>query len=203
MTPTILYARLGNTTELKCSVHYRGYAWSSINIAQQNKSGSFLLLNVSSNGNVESKTTRINGSVTKDDDYINVTVSFDASPGSGVCELNQTYSCDIQLIDSSIGTIAANSTLILESKYTLHWLNLKWRYNLLFDIMSFVWRDVQQMIRMFFYIVFVRTKISFDHEHALHKDVWQFQFQWQTCRYTYNLSINMVCRTGLIVQQTQ
>lgn len=164
MTPTVLYASLGNTTELKCSVHYRGYAWSSINIAQQNKSGSFLLLNVSSNGNVESKTTRINGSVTKDDDYINVTVSFDASPGSGVCELNQTYSCDIQLIDSSIGTIAANSTLILESKYTLHWLNLEWRYNLLFDIMSFVWRDVQQMIRMFFYIVFVRTKISLDHE---------------------------------------
>lgn len=125
MTPTVLYARLGNTTELKCSVHYRGYAWSSINIAQQNKSGSFLLLNVSSDGNVESKTTRINGSVTKDDDYINVTVSFDVSPGSGVCELNQTYSCDIQLIDSSIGTIAANSTLILESKYTLYCLNLK------------------------------------------------------------------------------
>lgn len=164
MTPTILYARLGNTTELKCSVHYRGYAWSSINIAQQNKSGSFLLLNVSSNGNVESETTRISGSVTKDDDYINVTVSFDASPGSGVCELNQTYSCDIQLIDSSIGTIAANSTLILESKYTLHWLNLEWRYNLLFDIMSFVWRDVQQMIRMLFFMVFVRTKISLDHE---------------------------------------
>lgn len=164
MTPTVLYASLGNTTELRCSVHYRGYAWSSINIAQQNKSGSFLLLNVSSNGNVESKTTRINGSVTKDDDYINVTVSFDASPGSGVCDLNQTYSCDIQLIDSSIGTIAANSTLILESKYTLHWLNLEWRYNLLFDIMSFVWRDVQQMIRMFFFLVFVRTKISLDHE---------------------------------------
>lgn len=164
MTPTVLYASLGNTTELKCSVHYRGYAWSSINIAQQNKSGSFLLLNVSSNGNVESKTTRINGSVTKDDDYINVTVSFDASPGSGVCDLNQTYSCDIQLIDSSIGTIAANSTLILESRYTLHWLNLEWRYNLLFDIMSFVWRDVQQMIRMFFFLVFVRTKISLDHE---------------------------------------
>nr|XP_034330499.1 uncharacterized protein LOC117690400 [Crassostrea gigas] len=98
--------------------HYRGYAWSSINIAQQNKSGSFLLLNVSSNGNVESETTRISGSVTKDDDYINVTVSFDASPGSGVCELNQTYSCDIQLIDSSIGTIAANSTLILEIPVT-------------------------------------------------------------------------------------
>lgn len=164
MTPTVLYASLGNTTELKCSVHYRGYAWSSINIAQQNKSGSFLLLNVSSNGNVESKTTRINGSVTKDDDYINVTVSFDASPGLGVCDLNQTYSCDIQLIDSSIGTIAANSTLILESRYTLHWLNLKWRYSLLFDIMSFVWRDVQQMIRMFFFMVFVRTKISLDHE---------------------------------------
>lgn len=164
MTPTVLYASLGNTTELKCSVHYRGYAWSSINIAQQNKSGSFLLLNVSSNGNVESKTTRINGSVTKDDDYINVTVSFDASPGSGVCDLNQTYSCDIQLIDSSIGTIAANSTLILESRYTLHWLNLKWRCSLLFDIMSFVWRDVQQMIRMFFFLVFVRTKISLDHE---------------------------------------
>lgn len=120
MTPTVLHARLGNTTELKCSIHYRGYAWSALNIVQQNTSGSVLLLNVSSNGNVEAKTARINGSVTKDDDYINVTVSFDMNPGTGVCELNQTYSCDIQLIDSSIGTIAANSTLTLESKYSLH-----------------------------------------------------------------------------------
>lgn len=119
-TPTVLYARLDNTTELKCSIHYRGYEWSAVNIVQQTSSGSVLLLNISSNGNVESKTARINGSVTKDDDYINVTVSFDASPGLGVCELNQTYSCDIQLIDSSIATIAANSTLILESKYSLH-----------------------------------------------------------------------------------
>lgn len=119
-TPTVLFARLDNRTELKCSIHYRGYAWSAVNIVQKNSSGSVLLLNIFSNGNVESKTTRINGSVTQDDDYINVTVSFDASPGSGVCELNQTYSCDIQLIDSSIGTIAANSTLILESKYALH-----------------------------------------------------------------------------------
>lgn len=119
MTPMTLYARLGNTSELTCSVYYRGYAWSTVNILQQNTSGSVLLLNVSKDGEVESKNARINGSVTISEDYINVTVSFDISPGSGVCELNQTYSCDIQLLDTSISTTAANSTLILESKCTL------------------------------------------------------------------------------------
>lgn len=121
MTPMTLYARLDNTSELTCSVHYRGYAWSTVNILQQNTSGSVSLLNVSKDGEVESKNARINGSVTISEDYINVTVSFDISPGSGVCELNQTYSCDIQLLDTLISTTAATSTLILESKYTLRW----------------------------------------------------------------------------------
>lgn len=66
---------------------------------------------------MEPKNSRIYGSVNKGNEYINVTVSFDVSPGSGVCELNHTYSCDIQLNDASIGTIAADSLFILESKY--------------------------------------------------------------------------------------
>lgn len=115
MIPTVLYTRIDSTTELMCSIYYKGYAWSSINILQQNTTGSVLLLNVSSDGKVESKNARINGSMIGNDDYVNVTVSFDVSPGSGVCELNQTYSCEIQLQDSSIGTTAANSTLVLES----------------------------------------------------------------------------------------
>lgn len=115
MIPTVLYARIDSTTELMCSIYYRGYAWSSINILQQNTTGPVLLLNASSDGKVESKNTRINGSMIRNDDYINVTVSFDVSPGLGVCELNQTYSCEIQLMDSSIGTTAANSTLVLQS----------------------------------------------------------------------------------------
>lgn len=119
ITPMTLYARINTTSQLTCSIHYRGYAWSAVNILQQNTSGTVLLLNVSRDGEVESKNARINGSVTISEDYINVTVSFDLSPGSAVCELNQTYSCDIQLIDTSIATTAANSTLILESKYTL------------------------------------------------------------------------------------
>lgn len=121
MTPMTLYARLDNASELKCSIQYRGYAWSTVNILQQNTSGSVLLLNVSRDGEVESKNARINGSVTISEDYINVTVSFDISPGLGVCELNQTYSCEIQLLDTSIATTTANSTLLLESKYFLPW----------------------------------------------------------------------------------
>lgn len=121
MMPTVLYARIDSTNELICSIFYRGYSWSSINILQQNTTGSVLLLNASSDGKVESKNARINGSMIRNNDYINVTVSFDMSPGSGVCELNQTYSCEIQLMDSSIGTTAANSTLVIESMYTLSW----------------------------------------------------------------------------------
>ena len=62
--------------------------------------------------------TRINGSVIINEEYINVTVSFDSSSGSGLCQLNQSYVCDISLMDTSIGTTAANSTLILDSEYT-------------------------------------------------------------------------------------
>ena len=51
-----------------------------------------------------------------DDQFINITVVFDARPGSGLCQLNQTYTCDINLEDSLIGTVAANSTVILESE---------------------------------------------------------------------------------------
>lgn len=117
MIPPVLYARIGNATKLICSIHYRGYAWSTISIVQQNTTDSVLLLNVSSDGNVEPKNSRIYGLVNKDNEYINVTVSFDVSPGSGVCELNQTYYCDIQLNDASIGTIVADTLFILESKY--------------------------------------------------------------------------------------
>lgn len=119
MRPMILYARFDNISELLCSIHYRGYEWSAVNIFKQNTSGSFSLLNASRDGKVESKNARINGSMTVNDNIINLIVSFDVSRGSGVCELNQTYFCNIQLIDTSICIKAANSSLILESKYTL------------------------------------------------------------------------------------
>ena len=61
--------------------------------------------------------TRINGSVIINEEYINVTVSDDSSSGSGLCQLNQSYVCDINLMDTSIGTTAANSTIILDSEY--------------------------------------------------------------------------------------
>lgn len=114
MRPMILYARFDNISELLCSIHYCGYEWSAVNIFKQNTSGSFSLLNASRDGKVESKNARINGSMTVNDNIINLIVSFDVSRGSGVCELNQTYFCDIQLMDTSIGTKAANGTLILE-----------------------------------------------------------------------------------------
>lgn len=117
MLPTVLYARIGTTATLICSIQYRGYAWAAINIVQQNTTDSVLLLNVSSDEKVETKNSRISASVNRDDKNVNVTVSFDLSPGSDVCELNQTYTCDIQLIDASIGTIAAATLFVLESKY--------------------------------------------------------------------------------------
>ena len=51
-----------------------------------------------------------------DDQFINITVYFDARYGAGLCQLNQTYTCDINLQDSLIGTVAAHSTVILESE---------------------------------------------------------------------------------------
>lgn len=115
MRPMILYARFDNISELLCSIHYRGYEWSAVNIFKQNTSGSFSLLNASRDGKVESKNARINGSMTVNDNIINLIVSFDVSRGSGVCELNQTYFCNIQLIDTSICIKAAKSSLILET----------------------------------------------------------------------------------------
>lgn len=119
MIPMILYARFYDTIELTCSIHNRGYEWSVVNIFKQNTSGSFFFLNVSRDGKVESQNARINGSMTTSDDIINVNVSFDVSRGPGVCELNQTYSCNIQLVDASISSKVANTTLVLESKCTL------------------------------------------------------------------------------------
>lgn len=119
MRPMTPISKFDNASELLCSIHYRGYELSAVNIFQQNTSGYFSILNVSRNGKVESKNTRINEPMTVSDDIINVTVFFDVSRGPGGCELNQTYSCNIQLVDTSIDTKAANSMFILESKYKL------------------------------------------------------------------------------------
>ena len=119
MRPMILYAKFDDNIELTCSIHHRGYEWFAVNIFQQNTSGSVSVLNVSRDGKVESKNARINGSMTVSDYIINVTVSFDVSRGTGVCELNKTYSCNIQLVDPSISSKVANTTLVLESKCTL------------------------------------------------------------------------------------
>lgn len=114
MRPMILYAKFDDNIELTCSIHNRGYKWSAVNIFQQNTSGSFFFLNVSRDGKVESKNARINGSMNVSDDIINVTVSFDVRRDPGVCELNQTYSCNIQLVDTSISSKFANTTILFE-----------------------------------------------------------------------------------------
>ncbi|XP_065936900.1 uncharacterized protein [Magallana gigas] len=115
MRPMILFARFDDTIELTCSIHNRGYEWSAVNIFQQNTSGSFFFFNVSKDGKVESKNGKINGSMTVGDNIINVTVSFAVRRDPGVCELNQTYSCNIQLVDTSISSKAANTTVVLET----------------------------------------------------------------------------------------
>ena len=117
MMPSVLLLRPNTDEEFFCSIPYTGYKWSSVNILQQNSSDSAVILSVSSDGMITSKHTRINGSVIINEEYINVTVSFNSSSGSGLCQLNQSYVCDISLMDTSIGTVAANSTIILESEY--------------------------------------------------------------------------------------
>ena len=116
MLPSVLPLRSNVTTALVCSIPYRGYAWSSVKIRQQNKTDTTDILSLTYNGSVVSTNSRVNGSVSMDDHFINITVVFDARPGSGLCQLNQTYTCDINLEDSLIGTVAANSTVILESE---------------------------------------------------------------------------------------
>ena len=118
MMPSVLFLSPNTDKVFVCSIPYRGYKWSSVNILQQNSSDSTVILSVSSDGMMISNHTRINGSVIINEEYINVTVSFDSSSGSRLCQLNQSYVCDISLMDTSIGTTAANSTLILDSEYT-------------------------------------------------------------------------------------
>nr|XP_022288908.1 uncharacterized protein LOC111100994 isoform X2 [Crassostrea virginica] len=114
MMPSVLFLRPNTDKIFVCSIPYRGYKWSSVNILQQNSSDSTVILSVSSDGMMISNHTRINGSVIINEEYINVTVSFDSSSGSGLCQLNQSYVCDINLMDSSVGSVSANSTLILD-----------------------------------------------------------------------------------------
>nr|XP_022288903.1 uncharacterized protein LOC111100993 isoform X3 [Crassostrea virginica] len=114
MLPSVLLLRSNVTTALLCSIPYRGYAWSSVKIQHQNKTDTTDILSLTNNGSIFSTNSRVNGSVSMDDYFINITVVFDARPGSGLCQLNQTYTCDINLEDSLIGTVAANSTVILE-----------------------------------------------------------------------------------------
>ena len=116
MLPSVLPLRSNVTTALVCSIPYRGYAWSSVKIQHQNKTDTTDILSLTNNGSIFSTNSRVNGSVSMDDQFINITVVFDARPGSELCQLNQTYTCDINLEDSLIGTVAANSTVILESE---------------------------------------------------------------------------------------
>ena len=116
MMPSVLFLRPNTDKVFVCSIPYRGYKWSSVNILQQNSSDSTVILSVSSDGMMISNHTRINGSLIINEEYINVTVSFDSSSGSGLCQLNQSYVCDINLMDSSVGSVSANSTLILDSE---------------------------------------------------------------------------------------
>ena len=116
MLPSVLSLRTNVTTALVCSIPYRGYAWSSVKIQHQNKTDTTDILSLTNNGSIVASNSRVSGSVSMDGQIINITVVFDAHPGSGLCQLNQTYTCDINLEDSLIGTVAANSTVILESE---------------------------------------------------------------------------------------
>ena len=115
MMPSVLSLSPNIPVELVCSLPYRGYKWSSVNILHQN-SPTFVILNVTNEGEINSTNERINGSVSISEEFINVTVSFNTSSGPGLCQLNQSYVCDIDLLDTSIGTVTANSTLILDSE---------------------------------------------------------------------------------------
>ena len=119
MIPQVLFLSPNTDKVFVCSIPYRGYEWSSVNILQKNSSDSAIILSVSSDRMITSNNTRINGSVLIDDEYINVTVSFDSSSGSELCQLNQSYVCDIDLMDTSVGSVSSNSTLILDSEYTI------------------------------------------------------------------------------------
>ena len=116
MMPSVLSLSLNIPVELVCSIPYRGYEWSSVYILHQNSPTLAVILNVTNDGGISSINERINGSVSISEEFINVTVSFNTSSGSGLCQLNQSYVCDIDLMDTSIGTVAANSTLILDSE---------------------------------------------------------------------------------------
>mgnify|MGYP003685775731 CR=1 FL=1 len=119
MLPSVLSLSSNSTTALVCSIPYRGYPWFSVQIQQQNKTDSNNIISLTKNSSVISSNSRVNGSVSMDDQFINITVVFDARSGVGLCQLNQTYTCDINLQDSLIGTVAANSTVILESEYLI------------------------------------------------------------------------------------
>ena len=116
MMPSVLSLSLNIPVELVCSIHYRGYKWSSVYILRQNSPTLAVILNVTNDGVISSTNDRINGSVSICEEFINVTVSFNTSSGPGLCQLNQSYVCDIDLMDPSIGSVAANSTLILDSE---------------------------------------------------------------------------------------
>ena len=117
MMPSVLFLSPNTDKVFVCSIPYKGYEWSSVKILQKNSSDSTVILSVSRDKVITSNQSRINGSVIINEEYINVTVSFDSSSGSGLCQLNQSYVCDINLMDLSIGTHAAYSTLILDSEY--------------------------------------------------------------------------------------
>ena len=116
MIPQVLPLGWNITSELVCSILYKGYEWSLVYILLHSSTDSNVILSVTNDSMINSYNSRVNGSVSMDDQFINITVVFDARPGSGLCQLNQTYTCDMTLEDSLIGTVAANSTVILESE---------------------------------------------------------------------------------------
>ena len=119
MIPQVLPVGSNITSELVCSIPYKGYEWSFVYILMHSSTDSNVMLNVSNDGMINSYYSRVNGSLSLDDKFINITVVFDARPGAELCQLNQTYTCDIKLEDSLIGTVAANSKVILESEYLI------------------------------------------------------------------------------------
>ncbi|XP_062578381.1 uncharacterized protein LOC134240292 [Saccostrea cucullata] len=115
MSPTV-FAKLGTVTEMICSIQTKGLAWTSASIRRHNKTASTVILTIHNDSRVESRDSKINGTGNIGVGFVNITVLIDTSSDSEICELNKNYSCDIDIIDSSIQTIAANSSFMIQAQ---------------------------------------------------------------------------------------
>ncbi|XP_061171719.1 uncharacterized protein LOC133191215 [Saccostrea echinata] len=114
MTPSIS-AKLDTVTEMNCFIQTMRLTWTSVFIKGHNETASNVLLTIYNDSKIESQDSKIKGTVIIDDEYVNVTVFLNTSKDSNACELNKNYSCDITLTDTSIQTIRANTSFMIQA----------------------------------------------------------------------------------------